>query len=257
MPRVNDTYCSACNSSDGCESLNTCQTCNSCQSCNENCNAASGCNVIQTFCSSAQSVGTFSFGQCVKAGEAFLKLSNWNKIFTFINDAYDEGNSSPSNKARSGSGVTSDGTGGDSGLPASETYAYMTASRFNDVADAIGGLGGPSRSSVKFTNPDTNTTSTKVSSGDKIYGSYFESLETYASSLKYKSSQCDDCNAGCNVQCNTCLLCNAEDNCGSCDGSCQSHVKKTGRTCESCNKCDNCQSTCEISCQNNLGATTQ
>jgi hypothetical protein len=51
------------------------------------------------------------------------------------------------NNAQSGVGVQSPGKGGDSGLPESDTNTFMTATMFNKVSSALGGLGstGPSR----------------------------------------------------------------------------------------------------------------
>ena len=223
--------CQSCNS--GCQSQNTCSKCNSCESCNVNCNG-SGCNTIQNFCSTNQSAGGFSFNQPLKKDDLFLTKVNWNRLITYINNAYKKGSTSLSNRAQSGNGVTSTGIGGNSGLPESDPNDFMTEDMFNKVSQALGGLGssGPTRR-VK-------------ANVDIVYGSYFQDLENYANNLQYKKSQCNNCNAGCNVKCNTCLVCNVE-NCGACDGSCQSH---TSRNCCSSSCQHSCQSSCQKSCQN-------
>lgn len=212
--------CQRCNS--GCQSQNSCTFCNSCQSCNTNCNG-SVCNTKQNFCSTDQFVGSFSFGQDLGTDDIFLTKNNWNKIFTFINNAYLEGSTSLVNRARSGNGVKNPGNGGDSGLPNSDPNEFMTAQMFNDVSEALGNLGniGPSRRVVKDV--------------DMIYGSYFQDLENYADNLLFKTTQCDNCNVACNVQCNTCLKCNANDNCGACNNGCQNHSPSS--CCSSCNTC--------------------
>lgn len=187
----------------GCQSCNNCQGCNSCQSCNTACNSV-GCNTIQAFCSiGGQSVGSFDFNQCVSAGQTFLTKANWNRLITYIRNAYAEGTKQ---------------NGGDSGLPASDTNTYMTADVFNKVSAALGGLGstGPSRR-VKA--------KSATDDGDVVYGSYFEDLESYANNLKYKTNQCDNCNTGCNVTCTGCQKCNS--------GGCQNNSPTN--CCSSCN----------------------
>ena len=139
---------SGCQSCNSCNYGNTCSTCNSCMACDKNCNAASGCNTIQTFCkTSGQSVGGFSFNQSVTKDALFLTKANWNRLISYIRAAYDKGSNSLINNAQSGIGVQSPGKGGDSGLPESDTNTYMTASMFNKVSAALGGLGstGPTR----------------------------------------------------------------------------------------------------------------
>lgn len=223
--------CQSCNS--GCQSQNTCSKCNSCESCNVNCNG-SGCNTIQTFCVSNQKVGSFSFNQPIGTDELFLKKTNWNRLITHINNAYAKGSASLSNNAQSGTGVRNPGNGGNSGLPDSDENDFMTADMFNKVSIALGNLGsaGPSRR--------------VVADVDIVYGSYFKDLENYANNLQYKSSQCNNCNAGCNVKCNTCLVCNVE-NCGACNGTCQAH---SSTSCCSSSCQHSCQSSCQKSCQN-------
>lgn len=194
----------------GCQSCNGCQGCNSCESCNVNCNDT-GCNTIQAFCSiGAQSVGGFSFNQPVSSNQTFLTKDNWNRLITYIRAAYAEGNSE-----------FSGGTGGDSGLPVEDTNDFMTADVFNKVSEALGNLGssGPEYRARGKTNDYP---------GDVIYGRYFEDLESYANNLQYTTSQCDDCNAGCNVTCNGCQKCNS--------GGCQNN--SPSRCCSSCNSCE-------------------
>lgn len=213
--------CQRCNS--GCQYCNSCEKCDSCEQCNTACDGG-GCLTIQSFCAtSGQSAGGFSFGQSVAGEEFFLTKKNWNKIFTYINDAYAKGSASPSNKAQSGTGASAPGNGGDSGLPASDEHEFMTDTMFNKVSEALGNLGssGPSRR-VK-------------ADVDLIYGSYFKDLESYANGLQYKTTQCDDCNVACNVKCNTCLKCNDNGNCDSCNNGCQSDTYRS--CCSSCNTC--------------------
>ena len=220
--------CQSCNN--GCESQNTCSWCNSCESCVDNCNGV-GCNDRQNFCRTGKDVGDFSFNQSLQGGDLFLTKTNWNRLITYINNAYKKGSSSLTNNAQSGNGVTGTGTGGDSGLPESDSNDFMTASMFNKVSKALGGLGsaGPAR---------------RVQANiDIVYGSYFQDLEDYANKLQYKETQCYNCNAACNVKCNTCLVCNVQ-NCGKCDGSCQNH---------SPSNC--CSSSCQKSCQNKTPST--
>lgn len=174
-----------------------CQTCNSCQDC-VSCQGT--CNTSQAFCAvSSQKVGSFSFNQCVSSGETVYKFrTDWNRLITHINNAYAAGSKS---------------NGGDSGLPSSDTNEFITAAMFNKISAALGGLGsaGPSRRVKGKSNGD--------STADVIYGSYFEDLETYANNLKYKTSQCDNCNTKCNVTCN--------------GGTCENHSQTN--CCSSCN----------------------
>jgi hypothetical protein len=74
-------------------------------------------------------------------------------LLEYINNAYSRGSSSLSNNAQSGSGVEGSGKGGTSGLPDEDSNVFMTASMFNDVAEALGRLG--STSSITFYNPIT------------------------------------------------------------------------------------------------------
>ena len=223
--------CQRCTGS--CQSSNTCNKCNKCEQCNTACDAGK-CITVQAFCStSGQSAGGFSFGQCVSSDELFLTKTNWNRLITHIRNAYDKGNATPSNKANEGSGVSSPGNGGGaaaSGLPASDSNNFMTADMFNKVSTALGNLGssGPSR---------------RVQADiDVVYGSYFTTLESYANTLQYKTTQCDDCNVSCNVNCNNCLKCHNNGNCGGCHNSCQSHSPSS--CCSYCNTCQSCN-TCQ------------
>ena len=213
-------YCSSCNA--GCEAVNSCNKCNSCEKCN-NAGCEETCILIQSFCNTTgQSVGSFSFNQCLASNEMFLTKANWNRLITYINNAYAKGSKK---------------SGGSSGLPPSDTNDFMTADMFNKVSAALGGLGssGPSKRVTKDV--------------DIVLGSYFTSLESYASSLKYTTSQCNKCNASCDVTCKECQLCNVT-NCGGCNGSCQSHSPNYGSSCQSCNTC---QTSCEKSAQTSSG----
>lgn len=174
-----------------------CQTCDSCQ----NCVTCQGtCNSSQAFCSiGGQSVGGFSFNQCVSSGESVYQFrTNWNRLITYINNAYAAGTTQ---------------NGGSSGLPSKDDNEFITASMFNKISAALGGLGssGPSKRVKGASNGD--------STSDVIYGSYFENLESYANTLKYTTSQCNTCNTGCNVTCN--------------GGGCQNN--SPSNCCSSCN----------------------
>lgn len=217
--------CQTCNS--GCQSKNTCQRCNSCQKCNsgcQKCNSCQGtCQSSQAFCAiGRQSVGSFSFNQDVSADALFLTKANWNRLISYINNAYSRGRQKD---------------GGNSGLPSSDTNTFMTADMFNKVSSALGGLGS---SGPRF----------RAKVDDVIYGSYFESLESYADSLEYKTNQCDNCNTGCNVSCLGCQSCNTgcqtcnKGNCGSCNASCQSHSPTT------------CCSKCNVGCESHTSTKT-
>lgn len=184
----------------GCQSCDSCQAnCTSCQGCNS---CQGTCDTCQSFCENGgQYVGSFSFGQCVSAGQIFLTKTKWNNLIDYINDAYDRGTKKD---------------GGDSGLPSSDPNDYMTASMFNKVSSALRNLG-------------SSYTNLSVSQGDIIYGSYFETLEDYADNLKYKRNQCNICNVDCDVSCDSCQGCNR---CQGCNGSSQSIS-----CCSSCNTC--------------------
>lgn len=234
-----ETYCVSCN--------NSCQSCNTCQSCNATCNAESGCNSQQTFCPSKQVYSTlidsaFSFSQCAIKNEIICKLdeeahfnrSVWNEIVTYINSAFDEGTSPLTDNSDGGTGGIQDGSkGGDSGVTADTTNLFITAAQFVKIAGALDSLGGHAENDAV----DTLTTLKSVKKNDVIYGHYFESLEEYANSLKLKDTQCDDCNAGCNVTCNLCQKCNSgcqdscdigshtDTTCCGCDSSCESEQK--------------------------------
>ena len=218
-----DRYCSDCNVA--CESTNSCNKCNSCQKCNSAA-CEETCILIQSFCkTSGQKVGSFSFRQCVSSDELFLSKANWNKIFTFINNAYAKGKKV---------------SGGSSGLPASDSNDFMTAEMFNKVSSALGGLGSSGPNLHVYP-----VGSKEKPEGDIVLGSYFTSLESYANALKYTTSQCDKCNDSCDVTCKECQLCNVT-NCGGCNNGCQAHSPSYGRSCESCN---HCQTTCEKAVQ--------
>ena len=224
-----DRYCSNCNVA--CQSTNSCNSCNSCQKCN-NTTCEEKCILIQSFCGpegSGQSAGGFSFKQCVDSNETFLTKANWNRLITYINEAYAKGNS-----------LLNGGTGGDSGLPKSDSNDFMTAEMFNKVSSALGGLGSSGPNLHVYP-----VGSKEKPEGDIVLGSYFTSLESYANALKYTTSQCDKCNDSCDVTCKECQLCNVT-NCGGCNNGCQAHSPSYGKKCETCNSC---QATCEKAVQ--------
>lgn len=100
----------------------------------------------------------------------------------------------------------------------------MTAEMFNKVARSLEGL---ENGAVSFYNPDTKQNQQSMTPDvDICYGSYFSTLESYANNFKLHSSQCDNCNANCNVKCNKCQKCN-QTNCTDCNN---------------CDNCDSCQS---------------
>lgn len=217
---ANNTVCTSCNN--GCESKNSCTTCNSCQLCN-NTTCEVTCILVQAFCSpegSGQSAGGFNFNQCVSSDQTFLTKANWNRLISYINNAYAKGSKQ---------------SGGDSGLPSSDNNEFMTAEMFNKVSNALGGLGS--------SGPGYNMEGGP--SGDIILGSYFVNLESYADALKYKTNQCDKCNDSCDVTCKECQKCNIE-NCGACDNGCQDHSPSYSYPCETC---VNCESDCQKSAQ--------
>lgn len=234
-------------------SCSKCQSCNTCQACNASCNASSGCNSKQTFCPSAQRYGDFSFSKCVSKNELICKTTEtshfsrttWNEIVTHINGAFSKGAAQPSNKAGSGSGVSGSGRGGSSGISADSTNLYITAEQFKKAATALGSLGGTR--STSSSPADSLSTLQSVVKDNVIYGHYFESLEYYADNLLLKTTQCNDCNAGCNVTCNACQKCNQGCQ-ANCDQNSQSY----------CCGCDSSCESCETSCQknNDTGGTT-
>lgn len=229
--------CQKCDS--GCQSCDQCTKCDSCESCDKNCNGT-GCLSSQAFCATSQRAGTFSFGVPTSKDSLFFSRETWNKIITHINNAYTKGTYSLSNKAQSGTGASGIGTSGLAKLSL-DTNDFMTAKKFNEVSEALGKLGSAGPGLTVYA-----VGSEKKPAGDIIYGSYFETLETYANNLLYKTTQCNDCNVACNVKCNTCLKCNVE-NCGSCDNGCQSDAIQT------C--CGSCQSSCQCSGQNNQSSS--
>ncbi len=190
--------CQKCDS--GCEA-DTCTYCDSCQ----------GCQSSQSFCAvGGQKVGSFSFNQSLKKGQPFLTKNNWNRLIKYVNDAYRRGEKS--NEKNSAFFLDSDEDDND----------FMTAEMFNKVSDALWNLGSSFDGKSKFT---------AVKDVSIVRGSYFEDLEYYADNLKYKYSQCDDCNVDCNASCLGCQACNAgcqahtqQDCCSSCNASCEDHT---------------------------------
>lgn len=158
-----------------------CQNCELCQGCN------SGCNTCQSFCENGhQTVGSFSFNECVSQGQILLHKTNWDRLITYIRNAYRKGSLCNASEYR----ISDD-------LPQSDPNNVITADIFNKIAAALKNL-----------TPAYNRLSVNV--GDVIYGSYFETLEDYANRLKYRWEQCNVCNASCDAMCNgSCNLCNA------------------------------------------------
>ena len=229
--------CQSCNSCEGC---NSCQGCNACQSCVTGCDVE-GCQTRQSFVDQNMKPGPFSWGtNRTSANSLFFTKAEWNSLITYINNAFAKGATSINNNSNSGTGMEAPATGGSSGLPASDPNDFMTAEMFNKVALALSSLGS---ATATFTDPVSNTTKTSmVKDVDIVWGSYFTSLESYANNLQYKTCQCDTCNVGCNLGCNTCLYCNV-GNCESCVSGCQSNSPED--CCSYCDGCEGCDTDCE------------
>lgn len=182
-----------------------CQACVSCENC-EGCRSA--CDTCQSFCETGyQAVGGFSFNECVAAGQVILHKTNWNRLISYIREAYTEGalcNAVGQYNLRTVYNA----------LPVSDPNIMLTAEVFNAVSNAL----------TKLTD---SYSSLSVRVGDIVYGSYFTTLQNYANTLKYKWGQCNLCNASCDALCNgSCNSCNAGSqsvHCcsSSCEHSCQ------------------------------------
>ena len=182
--------------SSGCQGCN--KSCERCQGCN------SGCNTCQSFCEIGnQSVGGFSFNECVARGELLLHKTNWNRLLTYIRQAYTKGNLCDARGEYNLGRVYNE-------LPNSDPNDVITAEVFNAISTALTSL-------------TTSYNRLTVNIGDVIYGSYFETLQDYANRLQYKMLQCNVCNANCDANCNnSCNLCDAGSQIGHCcSSSCQ------------------------------------
>lgn len=230
--------CQSCNS---CQhntcTCNTCQGCNTCQKCNTGCNvtcnACQGCNTCQGTCDTSQAfcdigkqdVGSFDFGACLSRGETIaITKSSWNSLHKYIYNAYAKGDKW--NVIDNGSGAPACGS--------SSSDKFLYADSFNDVAEALSGLGSAG--------PGVG----KMSKGDVIYGSYYQELEDAADGLLYDTRQCDACNTKCDVKCNECNVecegCQGCNTCQKCNAGCDA-------TCNSCQKCNSgCQGNSPTSC---------
>ena len=208
--------CSGCLSCMSCQSCNNgCQvTCKYCQGCDD----CESCYSCQAFCETNQLVGSFNFGECISSGEIFISAEAWKSLITYIQNAYNKGTKQPG-----GSPNLSDDNlnvkKGDS----------MKAAMYNNIANALNGLGGST---------DDSEISNNKARGDQILGSYFEEIQTYSNKWLLKSSQCNSCNTGCQ-SCDdgcqvTCKSCQGCDGCESCDTSCNG-----------CNDCEGCEGACE------------
>lgn len=173
-----------------CSGCNTCQSCNSCQSCNAACNGV-GCNTLQSFCTvgcqAYNEYGDFKFSyDPVKENimaPGYFDQSVWDEVITFINERRLKGSTSSSGEAIAKS--------------AKEDVAPFKASEFNRVSSACGGP--------------------TVKQNDLILGSYFQELAAAVNGTSLAGGACDNCNASCNVTCNSCQKCNSSnsDSCGS------------------------------------------
>ena len=234
----------SCNSCEGCDSgcqvtCKTCQGCDSgcqvtCKTC-EGCDNCESCDDCQTFCETNQAVGSFNFGKCVNQGEIFISANSWKSLMTYIQNAYKKGTL----QSGGSSGLSNDNLNVKSGDP-------MKATMYNNVANALNGLGGSS---------DDSRISNDVQKGYTILGSYFSGIETYSNKWLLSTSQCDLCNTGCQscddgcqVTCKSCEGCDSGcQGCDSCQG-CNSGCQVTCKSCQGCNDCLGCESTCDT-CQ--------
>lgn len=125
----------------------------------------------------------------------FFSLDTWNKIITYINNAYSDGNKE--------SLVSEEYIDKD-------TNKFMTAKKFNEVSDALFSLEKKEekRNDSKYNQRTVYAIgSDQKPEGDIIYGSYFVELKDQANKLKYRKTQCYECNTACN-NCNKCEGCN-------------------------------------------------
>lgn len=213
--------CQSCNSCMGCMGCQDCVSCQSCNTCQLCVRCEGTCNTSQAFCTVGSQLvsshlGSFDFNTSFSTDSLFFSKANWNKIFTYIRDAYNYG----------GAGRLS------TSLPSSDPNDFMTADMFNQVAGELSRLG--STASIN-----------RVSGGSEgtiVYGSYFQNLENYANNtFRLNRSQCQSCNSDCNVDCDNCQRCN----------SCQLCVSR----CQGCDSSQNnsspqnCCSSCNVGCE--------
>lgn len=223
--------CHGCNTCNSCLTCNTCQGCVNCNVCNRNCNGPSnGCLDCESFCETgyqivSNRVGKFSWGVSTAKDAKFFSLNTWNKIITYINRAYSAGSKS---SVSNGSYISKD------------TNTFMTAEKFNEVSDALFSLGGNNSNYNQRTVYAVG--SSKKPDGDIIYGSYFVELVDQANKLKYKRSQCDECNTACN-NCDECEGCNICQSCNICQtgNKCRTSNTRNGK----CNSRNTSYACCE------------
>lgn len=214
--------CEGCNKCNSCQGCHNCNSCNSCQTCDSSCNGPSnGCLQCEAFCETNQTVsswqGEFTWGVSVSEDSLFFSKGTWNKIIKYIN------------KARAAGDSKDGATSGLSSLEEDDN-TFMTADKFNEVSSALFNLGG--NNSIYSQKTVYGVGNPKKPEGDIVFGSYFFELADQANKLKYKSKQCDLCNAGCN-NCDECQNCN----------KCQSNNTRNG-LCNSGNTgSDCCEST--------------
>ena len=212
-----------------CMSCVACQKCNTCQLACESCQ--NSCDTRQNYCSNnhqlVSSFGNFSFDQELSSNKLFLSADNWNKIITYIYNAYKKGIYLP--QATNGNWQYADTIINSWKVKRND---IMTAELFNNVALAMQRLG-----STPAINLDNNgkskvygVNSVENPAGDIIYGTYFEKLEEYARLyFNFDFNQCSLCNVACDNGCNTCEGCNACENCNvgnasPCCSACNFHI---------------------------------
>lgn len=151
----------------------TCSGCDSCQIC-DGCEV--DCEYCESFCEQGRQTASNSFnfnGACLATGQQLFSLKTWNAAIEQINSIYSRGSE------KNASGLK---------LP-SFSGNWMTAAAFNRVAQEVG--------------------YSTVNAGDEMKGTYFSELAGKIRTMKYKSYQCNECNASCDGGCNECMSCDA------------------------------------------------
>lgn len=173
--------------------LTKCTSCDSCQ----NCNACQSCNKCQAYCQSTQSSNNnFTYNKCFSTGQYIcndttgFSRENWNAGIAKINEVFNTGIAPATS----------------SNISTNTADTFLTADEFKRVAGA-----------TEYENVN------EITKGGLIKGSYFTKLESAIAVLKYKTTQCDKCNAGCQI----CINCNS-----GCDAGKQ---KKEDTYCCKCN----------------------
>lgn len=193
------------------DSYHTCgdkSCCDQCQTCDDCDGGAHGeCDVKENLCKYDQNAAN----QCnfsnpwtgIEKNAVIIDVlprSKYNSIIDCIEAAYSRGELV--------------NAGGISISP--ETGDFITASKTNEIMDAINGLNGQVISGVP--NP-------LIKDEHIVYASYFQQIASGLMSMQLRETACDYCDAACDAQCKTC------DACDTCDtGACY--------TCVTCNTCN-------------------